>query len=97
MSRKANNPLHLFSGVTITVLLVFSAIFAQQPTPSPSPQKPAAAAAEPSPIEAGEGYGAYTVISTIELGYRGLAVDGDVNKYKSDLNYKPGPRILTRV
>ena len=94
MNRKANHPLHLFSGVTITVLLVFGAIFAQQPTPSPSPQKPAAASAEPTPIEAGEGYGAYTVISTIELGYRGLAVDGDLNKYRSDLNYKPGPRLF---
>jgi hypothetical protein len=34
------------------------------------------------------------VISTIEFGYRGLSVDGDQNKYRSDLNYKAGPRLF---
>ena len=47
-----------------------------------------------SPVEAGETAGDYTVISSIEVGYRGLRVDGDVNKYKSDLNYKAGPRVF---
>ncbi|HKZ78372.1 MAG TPA: hypothetical protein VJ124_08600 [Pyrinomonadaceae bacterium] len=47
-----------------------------------------------APVEAGETAGDYTVISSIEVGYRGLRVDGDVNKYKSDLNYKAGPRLF---
>jgi hypothetical protein len=34
------------------------------------------------------------VISTIEFGYRGLSVDGNQNKYRSDLNYKAGPRLF---
>jgi hypothetical protein len=34
------------------------------------------------------------VISTIEFGYRGLSVDGDQNKYRSDLNYSAGPRLF---
>ena len=34
------------------------------------------------------------VISTIEFGYRGLSVDGDHNKYRSDLNYSAGPRLF---
>lgn len=34
------------------------------------------------------------VISSIEFGYRGLSVDGDHNKYRSDLNYKAGPRLF---
>lgn len=34
------------------------------------------------------------VIGTIEFGYRGLSVDGDHNKYRSDLNYSAGPRLF---
>src|SRR6187401_2578917 len=36
----------------------------------------------------GEDAGNYTITSSIEFGYRGQRVDGDVNKFKSDLNYK---------
>ena len=42
----------------------------------------------------GEDAGNYTVTSAIEFGYRGLRVDGDNNKFKSDLNYKAGPRLF---
>src|SRR5262245_61667577 len=42
----------------------------------------------------GEDAGNYTIIGSIEFGYRGLSVDGDLNKYKSDLNYTPGPRLF---
>ena len=45
-------------------------------------------------VEAGEDAGDYTVIRSIEFGYRGLSVDGDLNKYQSDLNYKAGPRLF---
>jgi len=48
----------------------------------------------PSPVQAGDNAGAYTIISTLEFGYRGLAVDGDLNKYQSDLNYRAGPRLF---
>jgi hypothetical protein len=34
------------------------------------------------------------VTSSIEFGYRGISVDGDVDKYRSDLNYKAGPRLF---
>jgi hypothetical protein len=30
----------------------------------------------------------------LEFGYRGLRVDGDLNNYQSDLNYKAGPRVF---
>lgn len=36
----------------------------------------------------------YTIVSSVEIGYRGLRVDGDINKYQSDLNYKAGPRLF---
>ncbi len=64
---------------------------AQQPSPSPSPGK---SEYTETPAETGEKAGAFTVISSLEFGYRGLRVDGDLNKYQSDLNYKAGPRIF---
>lgn len=50
----------------------------------------------PSPTSAttGEDAGDYTITSSVEFGYRGQRVDGDVNKFKSDLNYKAGPRLF---
>ena len=67
---------------------------AQRPNASPSPKPAAEAKAESTVVEAGEDAGDYTVISSIEFGYRGLSVDGDLNKYQSDLNYKAGPRLF---
>jgi len=69
---------------------------AQQPSPSPSPTlaKSTDAKSESSTIEVGDDAGNYTIISSIEFGYRGLRVDGDLNKYQSDLNYKAGPRLF---
>jgi len=63
---------------------------AQQPTPSPYPQK----TPEDTTVQAGEDAGDYTIISSIEFGYRGLSVVGDDNKYRSDLNYSAGPRVF---
>lgn len=42
----------------------------------------------------GDDAGNFTVTSSMEFGYRGQRVDGDVNKFKSDLNYKAGPRLF---
>ena len=49
---------------------------------------------EPTSATVGEDAGKYTVMSTLEFGYRGQRVDGDINKFKSDLNYKAGPRLF---
>src|SRR2546430_8497646 len=48
----------------------------------------------PTSESGGEDAGSYTVMSTLEFGYRGQRVDGDINKFKSDLNYKAGPRLF---
>jgi len=72
--------LHLIG--LVMVLSVTVSIVAQQPAPSPTP------------AEAGEKAGDYTAIGSVEFGYRGLSVDGDLNKYQSDLNYKAGPRLF---
>ncbi len=49
---------------------------------------------EPTSTTTGEDAGSYTVTSSIEFGYRGISMDGDEQKYKSDLNYKAGPRLF---
>src|SRR5437870_5254433 len=50
--------------------------------------KPAKKPAETVPTSAtvGDDAGKYTITSTIEVGARGLRVDGDANKFRSDLN-----------
>jgi hypothetical protein len=48
----------------------------------------------PTSQSVGEDAGNFTIVSSIEFGYRGQRVDGDVNKFKSDLNYKAGPRLF---
>jgi len=57
-----------------------AATFSQSPTPSPTPD-----------IEPSTGPG---ITSTVELGVRGVDVNGNDNKYRSDLNYKPGFRVF---
>ncbi len=93
-ARPMKNKIILRAAVIVLGILLLSIIgSAQQPTPSPTPKKSAEAKSETTG-EAGESAGDYTVISSLEFGYRGLSVDGDLNKYQSDLNYKAGPRLF---
>src|SRR5215213_3278588 len=92
MKSKATNVLRALAGLALCLAL--AAVAARAQTPTPSPQKPAETKAQsPAPKAAGES-GDYTVTSSVELGYRGLRVGGDINKYQSDLNYKAGPRLF---
>jgi len=77
-------------GLVLVLIVATGSALAQQSSPSPSPQNPDSSVTP----EQGEGAGDFTVISSLEFGYRGLRVDGDVNKYRSDLNYKAGPRVF---
>ena len=89
MSTKQKYCLHVV-GLMLVFAFAVGLVAAQQPAASPSPTK-----SDPStPVEQGEEAGDYTVISSIEFGYRGIRLDGDENKYKSDLNYKAGPRVF---
>src|ERR1051326_1457473 len=95
--KKATHMLRVLSGTALLIALAAATAWAQQPaaTPSPSPQKKSAEAkSQTSTPKAGDEAGDYKVISSIEIGYRGLRVDGDLNKYQSDLNYKAGPRLF---
>src|SRR5215470_11733743 len=71
-------------------LLFVSLAAAQQPSPTPTQNNNG----NDAPVQAGENAGQYTIISSLEFGYRGLQVVGDLNKYQSDLNYRTGPRLF---
>lgn len=85
----------ILTALVLGLLLLSTAARAQQPAASASPSpKKSAAKTENTKVEAGEDAGNYTVISSFEVGYRGQRVVGDVNKYRSDLNYKAGARLF---
>jgi hypothetical protein len=88
MSRKQNT--HIV-GLLLVMFATLAIARAQQPSPSPTPKK---SDYTETPAETGEKAGDFMIISSVEFGYRGLRVDGDLNKYQSDLNYKAGPRLF---
>jgi hypothetical protein len=92
MQSKATNMLRVLLGLALGIALMGVSVSAQQP--SPSPKKSDDAKTQTSATENGEDAGNYTIISSIEFGYRGISVDGNNNKYRSDLNYKAGPRLF---
>ena len=96
MKNNATNILCRLTQLALGISLLMGVVSAQQPSPSPlsSSPKKAEAKSPAAPVEVGEDTGDYTIISSIEVGYRGLRVDGDLNKYRSDLNYKAGPRLF---
>lgn len=90
MRNAMRTSMHL-TGVVLVLIAAVGLCIAQQPSPSPSPKK---SDFSDGPVETGENAGDFTVISSVEFGYRGLSVDGDHNKYQSDLNYRTGPRLF---
>lgn len=62
----------------LAVMVLTAGSNAQNPTPSPEPN---------SNVD-------YTVRSSIEVGYRWRDIDGSLQKYQSDQNYKRGLRIF---
>lgn len=86
------------TGIALGLTLLAGTTRAQQASPSPSPTKSpetkAAAATQKPVVEAVDEMGDYTIISSLELGYRALSVEGDRNKYQSDLNYRAGVRLF---
>jgi hypothetical protein len=92
MKSNARKMLRVLWGPTLVLMLLASVAIAQQPTPTP--KKTDAKKPAPASTGAGEEAGNYNIIGSIEFGYRGLSVDGNSNKYKSDLNYSAGPRLF---
>src|SRR6185436_12493473 len=74
-------------GFVLGLVLMSNDARAQQPAPADQPTiKPAAKDTDTA--------GPWTVTSSIELGVRGLAIHGNADKYRSDLNYTPGFRVF---
>ena len=72
----------LSAGICLLTLTVVA--LGQKPTaPAPTPT--------PNPALADQDY---TITSSIEMGVRGLSVNGNDEKFRSDLNYKPGLRLF---
>jgi hypothetical protein len=93
MRSKATRMLCALAGLALCAALRAGEAAAQQPTPSP--QKSADAKTQKAaPPQKEDTDADYAVTSSLEVGYRGLRVDGDINKYQSDLNYKAGPRLF---
>ncbi|HTT60712.1 MAG TPA: hypothetical protein VMG35_02685, partial [Bryobacteraceae bacterium] len=66
-------------------LLVTGTLYAQQVVaPTPEPVGP----------PRGEDVGNYNVTQSFETGYRFALTDGDVAKYRADVNYGDGIRLL---
>lgn len=70
----------LFATISLIAVAFIVPTFGQSPTPTATPS---ADSASDSPIT-----------STIELGVRGVHVNGDNDKFRSDLNYRPGFRVF---
>src|ERR1700682_4222305 len=93
MKNKLSNLVPTLTGLVLGLVFLTTIAIAQQPSPSPTPKK-APANTQSSTPEAGEDAGNYTIISSIEVGVRGLRVRGNDNKYRSDLNYNAGVRLF---
>ncbi len=78
---KLNASRPVLPAMFIAILVSAAPLFGQTPATSPSPAL-------------NTGTGDYTVTSNVELGVRGLDVNGDHEKYRSDLNYQPGFRLF---
>ena len=71
----------LSAGIAVLACMIaVTSSWAQKPVPSP-----------PTSVDVEKDY---TITSTIEFGARGLSVNGDREKFRSDLNYKSGIRIF---
>ena len=81
-------------------LLLFGGVASAQPSSGDDKSKSKSstptkkADTTPTSTTTGDDAGDYIVTSSFEVGYRGLGVYGDEMKYRSDLNYKAGPRLF---
>lgn len=58
-------------------------------------QQVAAPTPEPVGPARGQDVGGYNVVNSFELGYRSHSVDGSLDKYRSDVNFGNGVRLLS--
>ncbi len=90
--KKHNGPAW-YLRLLMLVLAVAVARRAAAIKPSPSPATESEHYAT-NAAAADDNLGNYNVVSSLEIGVRGLSVSGSDNKYRSDLNYSPGVRLF---
>lgn len=81
----------------VVVFVNAARVSAQTPKPTPAPTpEPTPYAADYQPLIEGRPVETknYTFLSSVELGARGLSVDGNDDKYRSDVNYRAGFRVF---
>lgn len=67
-------------------LIVFAPVLAAQQVVAPTPETVGPAR--------GTNIGNYNVVDSVETGYRLALIDGNLGKYRSDVNYRNGIRLL---
>ncbi len=77
------------SNYSILALLSFSAAALAQPTAAPTPETVGRAR--------GEDAAGYNFVHSFETGYRFHSVDGNQDRYRSDINYGNGIRLLSSI
>jgi hypothetical protein len=88
MKSKIEFTLLFLLGFVLGLVLLASDARAQQPAADKDKtQQPAATGQNGAEAP-------YTVTSSIEFGVRGIVIDGNADKYRSDLNYTPGFRVF---
>ena len=68
------------------LVLVLGLPVVSQPVVAPTP--------EPAGSPRGDNWGAYNITNSWEMGYRFHSVDGNIGKYRSDVNFGNGIRLL---
>jgi hypothetical protein len=90
MKSKIGFTLLFLFGFVLGLVLLASDARAQQPPADKDKAQPAAAANNGQ----NGSEGPYTINSSIEFGVRGISIEGNADKYRSELNYTPGFRIF---
>jgi hypothetical protein len=88
MKSKIGFALLFLLGFVLGLVLLANDARAQQPAADKNKTQQPAATGQNGPEAP------YTVTSSIEFGVRGIVIDGNADKYRSDLNYTPGFRIF---
>jgi hypothetical protein len=86
MKGKIEFTLLFLLGFVLGLVLLANDARAQQPT-TDNTAKPAGSVQNGIEVP-------YTINSSIEFGVRGIIIDGNADKYRSDLNYTPGFRLF---
>jgi hypothetical protein len=90
MKSKIGFALLFVLGFVMGLVLLANDARAQQPAVDKDKAQPPAAASNGQ----NGAEGPYTINSSIEFGVRGISIEGNADRYRSDLNYTPGFRVF---